>query len=186
MAIEQEIADLSEWVERNPAAYGDIMESLRHPSTFLGSLYAWKALLRNLGRSAAIGGGLDGLIAALRGWKAYDNGNISKDEFVRHVASETGCGAVSSGTGGLVTQLVSQWLGKFGTVAVISGMGTSVVVRQMYRSLGVGPEITDEDLKTDQEFEAESLEEEIEAIEDRVDDDNDPGDGWPSRKHPNL
>jgi hypothetical protein len=167
-----DITPFSEWIDRHAETANQIdialeRRSLDHLSQI--SIQQWQSLWGAIVRSGITGSSLDGLIALLRAWPRYRKGRMSSRELLEYIGTETACGGISSASGGVVSEIIRTWTGKMGTLAVLSGIGTSVLVRHIYRELGWGPRLTDDDpAKEGVEFD--SLEDELDFYDDEEED----------------
>ena len=107
------------------------------------------------GRAGVAGAVVDGGVGAINAFKYMQAGKIDRNQAIKHVAAESGCGFVTSSSGTAGTIAVYMLTGSMGPAAMAVGMGASIGSRWAYRKI-VGPTLPDDD---------DTLEHEEDAVE---------------------
>lgn len=90
---------------------------------------------RLCGRAGVAGAVVDGSMGAMQAVKAVRDGKLNGAGAAKHVASEAGCGFVTSSAGTAGTVAVYMVTGSMGPAALVMGMGASMGSRWAYRKV---------------------------------------------------
>lgn len=103
-----------------------------------------KELAKICGKAGAAGAAVDGAVGGIRAAQYVQRGAIDKQQALKHVGAEAGCGFVTSSSGTAGTLAVFMVTGSMGPVALAAGMGASMGSRYLYKQT-VGETLPDEE-----------------------------------------
>ncbi len=87
------------------------------------------------GRAGAAGAVVDAAMGGVNAARAMRRGEIDSSQAAKHVASEAGCGFVTSSAGTAGTLAAYMLTGAMGPVTLAAGMGASMGSRWVYRQI---------------------------------------------------
>jgi hypothetical protein len=103
-----------------------------------------KELAKICGKAGAAGAAVDGAVGGIRAAQYVQEGAIDRQQALKHVGAEAGCGFVTSSSGTAGTLAVFMVTGSMGPVALAAGMGASMGSRYLYKE-AVGETLPDEE-----------------------------------------
>jgi hypothetical protein len=87
------------------------------------------------GRAGAAGAIVDGSMGGVQAYRFYRDGKIDQRQAAKHVASEAGCGFVTSSAGTAGTLAAYMVTGAMGPLVLAAGMGASMGSRYVYKKV---------------------------------------------------